>query len=257
MKKLIAIIITALILCSTLSLACSAYSSDVKGGAEITTSTAEDTSAGTSDVNENDANLSQGSTSMPEGEDTTDKEASDINDATGEGATDKDSEQITDDTQEAKNPFEAVFEKVKEHSDTIFSFLTLIGSVILALTYKKGLLPVLGASIGKIGDSVKKIGDATELSIINSEGAIIDIDEKIKGMGELFDRLENQITDLDKKLDAVAEESAQSEKTRILMRSQVDMLYDIFMTSSLPQYSKDAVGEKIAVMKSILAEGEK
>ena len=230
MKKLTAIIITAMILCSVLSFACAAYSSE------------------------------------PLSPDTSFTDESVLTDETGNTAN---GENITTDTTDAKNtttdnenggmkmnPFEAIFEKVKEHSDTIFSALTFIGSLILAVTYKKGLLPVLGASIGKIGDTVKKIGDATEMSVIKSEGAIVDIDERIRGIGELFDRLEEQLLDLNKKMDYVEGEKAQNEKTRILMRSQVDMLYDIFMTSSLPQYSKDAVGEKIAAMKLLLEEGE-
>ena len=227
MKKLTAIIITALILFSVLSFACAAYS-DESATAQEQIYTTDETLTNNEETTANEQNQS------------------------GEFITD-----ITEtDSKETKNPFEAVFNKVKEHSDTIFSALTLIGSLVLAFTYKKGLLPALGASIGKIGDTVKKIGDATEMSIIKGEGAIIDIDERIRQIGELFERLEEQLEDLNQKMEAVEGERQQSERTRILMRSQVDMLYDIFMTSSLPQYSKDAVGEKIAAMKSLLEEGE-
>ena len=215
MKKLIAIILTALVLCSVLSFACAAYSDNAEN--------------------------------MPEGSVVDTENATTENEATLLGAAD---------TEEgAKNPFEAVFEKVKEHSDTIFSALTLIGSLVLAFTYKKGLLPALGASLGKIGDSVKKISDATEASITKSEGAIIDIDTRVQDIKDLFERLDEKVADLNTKLVAVDEERERGEMTRILMRSQIDMLYDIFMTSSLPQYSKDAVGEKIAAMKLLLEKG--
>ena len=215
MKKLIAIILTALVLCSVLSFACAAYSDNAEN--------------------------------MPEGSVVDTESAITENEATSLGAAD---------TEEgAKNPFEAVFEKVKEHSDTIFSALTLIGSLVLAFTYKKGLLPALGASLGKIGDSVKKISDATEASITKSEGAIIDIDTRVQDIKDLFERLDEKVADLNTKLVAVDEERERGEMTRILMRSQIDMLYDIFMTSSLPQYSKDAVGEKIAAMKLLLEKG--
>ncbi len=215
MKKLIAIILTALVLCSVLSFACAAYSDNAEN--------------------------------MPEGSVVDTENATTENEATLLGAAD---------TEEgAKNPFEAVFEKVKERSDTIFSALTLIGSLVLAFTYKKGLLPALGASLGKIGDSVKKISDATEASITKSEGAIIDIDTRVQDIKNLFERLDEKVADLNTKLVAVDEERERGEMTRILMRSQIDMLYDIFMTSSLPQYSKDAVGERIAAMKLLLEKG--
>ena len=215
MKKLIAIILTALVLCSVLSFACAAYSDNAEN--------------------------------MPEGSVVDTENATTENEATLLGAADTE--------ESAKNPFEAVFEKVKEHSDTIFSALTLIGSLVLAFTYKKGLLPALGASLGKIGDSVKKISDATEASITKSEGAIIDIDTRVQDIKNLFERLDEKVADLNTKLVAVDEERERGEMTRILMRSQIDMLYDIFMTSSLPQYSKDAVGEKIAAMKLLLEKG--
>lgn len=218
MKKLIAIIITALVLCSVLSFACAAYSE----------------SAG----EETEKSLT--ATDAPDGEDTENEE---------------NAQEQTDAKDDSKNPFEAVFKKVQEHSDTIFSALTLVGSLVLAFTYKKGLLPALGDSLGKIGDSVKKISDVTETSIIKSEGAIIDIDERINNIGGVFERLEEKIADLNAKLVAVEEERERGEVTRILMRSQIDMLYDIFMTSALPQYSKDAVGEKIAAMKLLLEKG--
>ena len=226
MKKLTTIIITAIILCSVLAFACNAYSdADIASEGEIT---------------DNEHAVTDGKSN--ETQKTDESETTDDTAITSE--------------QDAKNPFEAVFETVKENSDTIFSALTLLGSVILAFTYKKGLLPSLGASLGKIGDSVKKIGDATEISIIKSEGAIVDIDDKIRGIGELFDRVEEQLGELNNKMEAVDKEKEQSEITRILMRSQVDMLYDIFMTSSLPQYSKDAVGEKIAAMKLLIEKGD-
>ena len=40
------------------------------------------------------------------------------------------------------------------------------------------------------------------------------------------------------------------------MLSQIDMLYEIFMQSGLPQYSKDALGERMAKMKKTLGVGE-
>ena len=36
------------------------------------------------------------------------------------------------------------------------------------------------------------------------------------------------------------------------MQMQINMLYDIFMTSALPQYQKDAVGERISAMNKLL-----
>jgi hypothetical protein len=40
------------------------------------------------------------------------------------------------------------------------------------------------------------------------------------------------------------------------MLGEIDMLYEIFISSSLPQYSKDAISERVAKMKKILLAGE-
>ena len=44
-----------------------------------------------------------------------------------------------------------------------------------------------------------------------------------------------------------------TEELSVIVGTQIDMLYDIFMTSALPQYQKDAVGERVAKMKEALA----
>ena len=71
------------------------------------------------------------------------------------------------------------------------------------------------------------------------------------------------IDELSKNLDVIAERVKESEEERLAvnrlktaMLTEVEMLYDIFMHSSLPQYSKDNVGEKISAMKKALGTGE-
>ena len=271
MKRFIAIILTALVLCSVLSFGAAAYSDNGKNDL------AEAPEGERLKIEESDSTGEENDTVKIEENGTQDADTSELNDEkanTGGAVTDEngntdeeekktvgEKEELppTDENKEGeakKNPFEAVFELIKANSDTIFSALTLIGSLVLAFTYKRGLLPALGASIGTIGDSVKRISDATEISIVNSENAIVDIDERIKDIGGLFERLEDRISELNTRLEAVDEERERGEMTRVLLRSQIDMLYDIFMTSSLPQYSKDAVGEKIATMKKLIEKEE-
>ena len=43
---------------------------------------------------------------------------------------------------------------------------------------------------------------------------------------------------------------------KIILESQIDMLYDIFMSSSIPLFQKEAVGEKISAMKKRLLDTE-
>ena len=41
-----------------------------------------------------------------------------------------------------------------------------------------------------------------------------------------------------------------------VLKAEIDMLYEIFMAASLPQYLKERVGERVAEMKHALTEGE-
>lgn len=151
------------------------------------------------------------------------------------------------------NIFAEVFESVKAHLDEILSGLTLIGSAALAFTYKKGLLPSLSSALSGIGKSVKDVGEMAEKNAVANEGAIGEIKAAVASISEAFGNMAEQITALDARLKESEGERTSAKTMRVIMGSQVDMLYDIFMTSGLPQYTKDAVGERIAAMKAELA----
>ena len=53
-------------------------------------------------------------------------------------------------------------------------------------------------------------------------------------------------------------EDQQNEILRLkqIMKTEVELLYDVFMQSSLPQYSKDRVSEKVGLLNKLLGEEE-
>ena len=159
--------------------------------------------------------------------------------------------------EESENFFAEVVEVIETNSDKILSALAFIGSIVLAFTYKRGLLPTLSKTLGSIGSSVKSIGESTEKSLCDNADTMSAINSHIKEIGELFDGLSEDVSALNKKLDSYEEDKLSAAAMSEIMRAQVDMLYEIFMTSSLPQYAKDSVGERIAKMKAQLASGEK
>lgn len=157
-------------------------------------------------------------------------------------------------TEEQENPFAAAYNYVSEHADDLFSLLAFIGSLVLALVYKKGLLPQLSTALGNIRSSVKTIGDTAEKTLAGSEGALSDVKSKMELVGSGLDTLCSAVAELDKRLAASEEQANEAKAMKTVMSAQVDMLYSIFMSSALPQYSKDAVGERISEMKAALAE---
>jgi len=69
----------------------------------------------------------------------------------------------------------------------------------------------------------------------------------------LSDKVEELDVMLKEKFAYVDEAQQERQELKLILDSQIDMLYDIFMASALPQYQKDAVGEKIAKMKEAIA----
>lgn len=156
--------------------------------------------------------------------------------------------------EDGTNPFAQCYEYICEHADDLFSALAFVGSLALAFIYKKRLMPQLSSALGNIRASVKSIGDTAEKTLAGSESALAEVKSSMELVGTGLDTLCCTVTDLDKRLSSSEDQMSEMKVMKTIMSAQVDMLYSIFMSSSLPQYSKDAVGERISEMKAALAE---
>lgn len=159
-----------------------------------------------------------------------------------------------EDADQNNNPFAEIYEYVSRHADDVFSALAFIGSLVLAFAYKKGLLPALSSALGNLRTSVKSISDTAEKTLLENENAYADFKQNMELIGKGLDTLCISVAELDKRLCESEKQADETKAMKTIMSAQVDMLYNIFMSSSLPQYSKDAVGERISEMKAALAE---
>ena len=152
-----------------------------------------------------------------------------------------------------ENLFAELYEYVSENADKIFSALAFAGSLVLAVFYRKGLMPALSSALGNLRASVKSISDTAEKTLEGSESAYAAVKDSIDLVGQGLDTLCVSIAEIDKRLSASEEQISETKVMKTIMSAQVDMLYNIFMSSALPQYSKDAVGERISEMRAMLA----
>ena len=163
----------------------------------------------------------------------------------------------TDDAEEV-NFFEKVYSEVSEYASEILCALTFTGSVFLAFAYKKGLLPLVEKSLITIGNAVTKIKENTKESTEISSQLGVNIDGRLSETQELISKLAERIGSLEETLGRGLENENEArlegKQLRLVVDAQIDMLYDIFMSSALPQYQKDAVGERIAKMKGAIRE---
>lgn len=158
------------------------------------------------------------------------------------------------------NFFGKVYDDLSAYAGEILCALTFVGSLTLALAYKKGLLPLIEKSLLTIGSAITKIKDNAKENEDKCTAINKSIDERLTGATEIIRNLSSKVEMLNDRLcESIEDESeARREKRqlKLVVDAQIDMLYDVFMSSALPQYQKDAVGEKIAKMKEALAENE-
>lgn len=152
------------------------------------------------------------------------------------------------------NFFEEAYASVEGLSSELLCALSFIGSLIIAFAYKKGLLPTVKSGIGAIGSAIGSIKESTENYAKQNE-------ELLALMSERLDRTDKTLEGFEKSVAEIAERCEDREhaardraEMKALMSAQIEMLYDIFMTSSLPQYQKDAVSEKVRDMKEVTAD---
>ena len=159
-----------------------------------------------------------------------------------------------------ENVFTTVFLGVKEYATEIFCALTFTGSLLLAYAYKKGLLPLVESTLVSIGNAVSKIKERTEAGEESSLAIASSISNELNKAQDLIKNLTKRVDVMSEAITEVKDgellKNRENQSLCIIVGAQIDMLYDIFMSSALPQYQKDAVGERVAKMKEALAENE-
>ena len=129
--------------------------------------------------------------------------------------------------------------------------LTFIGSLLLAFAYKRGLLPTIKNGLGIISGTVGELKASTEGFSKHQEAMISELTERLKQAELSLSEFGKAIDEIVKKAEEDENGALEREHMKALMSAQIDMLYGIFMTSSLPQYQKDAVSEHIHKMKEV------
>ena len=150
------------------------------------------------------------------------------------------------------NIFDAVFEVVGKYSGEIFSALACLGSAAVAVTYKKGLFPILKSGVGRLSDAVSEIKENAKEDAQNSKGTLENVNICVQTIANSIERFEQSLASFEKRIEEVEEEKMRNETLSLLLNEQIELLSDVFLSSSLPQYRKELVGERTSRMKKQL-----
>ncbi len=154
----------------------------------------------------------------------------------------------------AESIFETLYSELLSHSDKILSALAFVGSLIIAFTYKKGLLPTVKSSLTALIGGVKSLTDENEKGLTKIEESTEKMLSRLEGAEERLTALYEALSEIEELLRENEKNQKNAKDTKNILYSQVDMLYEIFMSSSLPEYKKDSVGKRINEMKKALCD---
>jgi hypothetical protein len=157
---------------------------------------------------------------------------------------------------ESESFFEQVYEFVSNNADKILSAMAFSASLALALIYRRSLIPILKGSIGAISGTVSTLKEDSEKCSVAARDILESAAAKRECAQKLISELSDKLTVIEEELQLSKEEAARSADLRTLIGTQIDLLHDIFMASSLPYYRKEEVAEKVSEMKKTLASHE-
>lgn len=150
-----------------------------------------------------------------------------------------------------ENIFTEIYTAISENAADILSLLSFAASITVALFYKYALSPLIKGGLDKITNGVKDIsGESSKeyKSISEAQASLAEQGEELNG------KLDGLLQDID----GIKKSARGSLDGRLLtvITAQVNMLNEIFQSSALPVYQKEAVGNMINEMKSELKKDE-
>lgn len=150
------------------------------------------------------------------------------------------------------NPFALFYQAMVENLDAVFGALAAVGTLAVAFSYKRGILPLLKGGVSVLSDKVKKIGEKSD-SIADETAKS---SELVKNnlqiiLSELKD-YENELSSLGEKLQSFSDIKTDVALLRRLLHGELELLYDIFAASALPQYQKERVTRRMEELTAAL-----
>lgn len=150
------------------------------------------------------------------------------------------------------SPFALLYRDITENLDTVFGAFAALGTVLVAFSYKRGMLPLLRGGVGVLSDKVKEIGKQSEkMEKESSENAQF-VKNQLQMMMDSFRECADSVQEFGNALKELREKSDEMDVLRSLLAEEVNLLYDIFSSSSLPQYQKEIVARRVEEMRATL-----
>lgn len=157
---------------------------------------------------------------------------------------------------ETKNDFEEIYNAAMSHISEILSLAAFIGSLVCAIIYKSGLMPLMENGLKSLKNATVKIKEATDKAECDNKESISTIEKKLDVIDETVADMCDAFLVMVDSMKGYEDQRAHQKRLDTVLEGELDMLYDIFMTSALPEYEKARVGERMTKLKEVLNSGE-
>jgi len=150
-----------------------------------------------------------------------------------------------------KNIFEEIYDWVIFYLGDIFSVLAFAIGLITALLYKRGLIP----GLNKFGSAIKGSVDS---AIEGNERLGAEISKADERLSLLDLKLERACGELEKMKNQIDLEGSLEERAKVIdiLKLESDLLYSVFIASSLPQYMKEELNAKYDLIRKEFSKNE-
>ncbi|HBJ18263.1 MAG TPA: hypothetical protein DDY70_00735 [Clostridiales bacterium] len=151
-----------------------------------------------------------------------------------------------------ENPFALLYRDITENLDAIFGAFAAVGTLIVAFSYKRGMLPLLRGGVNVLSDRVKQIGEESEkIGKESSENAEF-VKNQLQIILKSFQNCAESVEGFGTVLEELRKKIGEIELLKSLVAGEVELLYDIFSSSSLPQYQKEMVARRTEELRAAL-----
>ncbi len=159
-------------------------------------------------------------------------------------------------TEYQENPFALLYKQLLDNSDKLLSALAFIGTLLITITYKRGLLPIvekslnaLSASLSKVKEEFKQESEENSKFATRFEKAIENAERSVENITSVVEKLEGELENSKASRDAC-------ENFEKIFLAELEILYDAFISSSISQYQKDRMSDSIAKLKERIENAE-
>lgn len=151
----------------------------------------------------------------------------------------------------AQNVFTALYDFFLSHSAQFFSLLSALCAALIALCYKKGLLPLIKTGLGAIVNQGEHNDEKTSVIIEKADEMIGNVKDHLQISESSAEEMRLAAEQVRKIGEDFSSDRERTDLLIALIGGQIDLLADIFLSSSLPVYEKERIGERVAVLKAL------